>query len=79
MEQLAIAFGMKLADFLAWLSNPVTQLLFLPFLGCLFIAATPQHRQRLIKFWAVLFSGLSLLAAVLMVSGLPLAIKGEAS
>lgn len=73
MEQLAIAFGMKLAEFLAWLSNPVTQLLFLPFLGCLFIAATPQHRQRLIKFWAVLFSGLSLLAAVLMVSGLPAA------
>ncbi|MBN2082677.1 NADH-quinone oxidoreductase subunit M [bacterium] len=75
MEHLATSSIGKLEVFLTWLSNPTTQLLWLPLLGCIFIMATPKAQQRLIKTWAVIFSGLSLLAAVLMVSGLPKAIQ----
>jgi len=75
MEQLGYTLADKLEVFLGWLSNPTTQLLWMPLLGTIFIMATPKHRQRLVKVWAVLFSGLSLLAAVLMVTGLPAAVQ----
>jgi len=71
MEHLATSSIGKLEAFLTWLANPTTQLLWLPLLGCIFIMATPKGRKNLVKLWAVLFSGLSLLAAVLMVTGLP--------
>jgi NADH-quinone oxidoreductase subunit M len=71
MEQFLISIGLKFQEFLIWLSNPITQLLFLPLLGCVFIMATPKHRTKLIKTWALVFSGLSTLAAVFMLTGLP--------
>jgi len=71
MEQLGIAMGERAGAFAVWLSNPITQLVFAPLLGSILIMLTNRKRTALIKLWAILGSGLSLLAAILMVTGLP--------
>jgi NADH-quinone oxidoreductase subunit M len=71
MEQLLITFGERAEAFFTWLSNPITQLLMWPLLGLLLIALTPKHRLNLIRLWALLGSGLSLLTAIVMLTGLP--------
>jgi NADH-quinone oxidoreductase subunit M len=71
MEQLIIAFGERGAAFIAWLCNPLTQLLFWPLLGMLAICLTPKERLQQIRIYALLASGLSLLTAVLMLTGVP--------
>jgi len=71
MDQLGIAGSDKLDIFLAWLSNPTTQMIFLPLLGCLLIMATPASRRALVKTFAIIFSGLSLVVTILMAAGLP--------
>ena len=71
MQQLLIALFEKLGAFGVWLSNPVTQLLMAPLLACILICLLPGRDGRLAKLWAVLGSGLSLLTALLMITGLP--------
>ena len=76
MDSLSTAGTAKLDIFLNWLNNPTTMLVFLPLLGCLLIMATPAGRRGLIRFWALLTSGLSMVVAVLMVTGLPESLRG---
>ena len=79
MEQFLIAAGEQGANVLSLLSNPATQLLVLPLLGLIFICATPRDNLRLIRFWAVLFSGLTLLVAILMLTGASRLAGGESA
>ncbi len=71
MEQLIIAFGERGAAFITWLCNPLTQLLFWPLLGVLAICLTPKERLQQIRIYALVASGLSLLTAILMLTGVP--------
>ena len=71
MEQFLIAIGERAGNIFNLVSNPATQLLVLPLLGLIFICATPRQNLRLIRFWAVFFSGLTLLVAILMLTGVP--------
>jgi NADH-quinone oxidoreductase subunit M len=75
LEDLAITAAEKGAALLAWFSNPLTQLVLWPLLGCILVALTPKTNLRRIRFLAVLFSGLALLTAVLMLTGLPDAVR----
>jgi len=75
MEQLLIAFGERLRDIGVFLGNPSTQLLAMPLLGVLFICLTPPAQVRRIRAYAAVFSGLSLAVAVLMLTGLPAALR----
>ncbi len=74
MEQLGIAFGERMAGLSAFFGNPLVQLLFAPLLACLLICLTPPHRTRLIKIYALLGSGLSLLISWSLLAGAPAAL-----
>lgn len=71
MEQTTAAAAERLVAFMAWLYNPVNQMLLAPLLGCLLICAIRPHYTRAIKTVAVIASGISLLCSVLLVTGLP--------
>jgi NADH-quinone oxidoreductase subunit M len=71
MDQLSIAFGERITALLAFTGNPLVQLIFMPLLACLLICLTPLHRTRLIKLYALLGSGLTLLTALMLYTGAP--------
>ena len=75
MEQLGISATEKLGMILIWLSNPTTQMLMAPILAGLLICLTPPKRLGTIKLFAVLGAGWSFLATILMVTGLPEAMR----
>ncbi|MEZ5336982.1 MAG: NADH-quinone oxidoreductase subunit M [bacterium] len=58
-------------SFISWVSNPLTQMMLAPLLGCLLICLLPRKQVLAIKVVALVFSLLSLLFAVLLVTGLP--------
>ncbi|MDQ3024351.1 MAG: NADH-quinone oxidoreductase subunit M [bacterium] len=75
MGDLGISFAERGSALLAWFSNPLTQMLLWPLIGCVLVAMTPKDKLGRIRFLAVLFCGLSFLSVVLMLTGLPEAIR----
>src|SRR5690349_3245353 len=76
MEQFAISLGEKFGGFAQWLFNPISQLIFWPLLGCIVICLVPPARLKVIRTLAVIFSALSLLSALMMLTGAPPALAG---
>jgi NADH-quinone oxidoreductase subunit M len=74
MDQFQVAMAEKAGAFLAWLFNPISQLVFWPLLGCILICLIPPLRLRAIRAVALVFSSLSLLTSILMLTGLPAAL-----
>ncbi len=78
MEQFSVGLGEKLASFLIWAANPISQLLLFPLLGCLLISGLKPGNLPRIRFYAVFFSALTLLVSVLMLTGLPEGVRKAA-
>lgn len=75
METAAIGTGLVLDRILNFLSNPITQVLAWPLLGCLIICLIPRQRAQAIRLTALITAGLSALASVLMLTGVPQALR----
>ena len=78
MEQFSVGIFEKLQNFLIWAANPISQLLLFPLLGCLLISGLKPGNLPRIRFYAVLFSALTLLVSILMVTGLPEGLRKSA-
>ncbi|MCB1219186.1 MAG: NADH-quinone oxidoreductase subunit M [Planctomycetales bacterium] len=57
--------------FISWISNPITQMMLAPLVGCLLVCLIPKKKILPIKIVALVFSLLSLLFAVLLLTGMP--------
>jgi NADH-quinone oxidoreductase subunit M len=69
MGDATVAAGQGLEAFLHWASNPITQIMLWPLLGCLVISVIPATRLRAIRLVALFSALLSLVCSVLMVTG----------
>ncbi len=58
-------------SFITWLSNPITQMMVAPLVGCLVICLIPKKQVRAMKITALVFALISLLFGVLLLTGLP--------
>jgi NADH-quinone oxidoreductase subunit M len=58
-------------SFISWLSNPITQILVAPLLGCLLVCLIPRKQVLAMKITALAFSLFSLCFALLLLTGLP--------
>jgi NADH-quinone oxidoreductase subunit M len=75
MDQLGLSFLEKAGVFFAWACNPITQLLLIPLLGCLFISLTRPRNLRAIRIIAVTATALNALISIVMLTGLPAAMR----
>jgi NADH-quinone oxidoreductase subunit M len=75
MGDTAAAAGGGLDTLLTWASNPLTQIMFLPLLGCLILCAIPAAKHATIRAVTLITALLSFFCSVLLLTGLPVALR----